>query len=319
MNIKNAVSTTNPASNYHLNKAEKREHHVDLGIEIPEDSVEISEEAKELAKEQAKTPNFHLNDEQNWKNKPLGDKLDAVCGMAASAWFYRENGEAINEIYKEEYRNKNKKTTQNDKAEEINYKAKEKIYGQWEFNMDAFQNRIRDTLIKSINSKHVPVVENIEFAEQEGTVEVPEALAVPESNSKIEAAEVPEESDAEMSAVERLAQGLVDVAMSLDEAYSWDSEGEIYSFKVLPELSDKEYIELVRQGVEDGCRILKNDLRKNVGDISTESSKFINDVLKLAMKKFDDLLEQAKQGVSLKTRVNAFVRPINGIFNPFTK
>jgi len=305
MNIKNAVSTTNPASNYHLNKAEKCEPHVDLGIEIPEDSVEISEEAKELAKKQAQTPNFHLNDEQNWKNKPLGDKLGAVCGMAASAWFYRGNGEAINEIYKEEYRNKNKKTTQNDKAEEISYKAKEKIYGQWEFNMDAFQNRIRDTLIKSINSKHAPVVEDIEFAEQESTVEVSEAV------------EVPEESDAEMSAVERLAQGLVDVAMSLDEAYSWDSEGEIYTFKVLPELSDKEYIELVRQGVEDGCRILKNDLRKNVGDISTESSKFINDVLKLAMKKFDDLLEQAKQGVSLNAKENVFVRPINGIFNPF--
>jgi len=161
--------------------------------------------------------------------------------------------------------------------------------------MDTFQGRLREALIKSINSKNTPVVGNFEKA---GFVnEVPE-----ESNAEIETPEVLEDSDVEMIAIEKLAQGLVDYAMNQDLKYAWDSDENSYAFQNLPELSDEEFIELARSAIGQGYSWIKSDLRWRVGSLSEESSKFLDDVYKLAMKKLDDLAEQVRKGEPLKSR-----------------
>jgi len=294
MNVKDTVSITNQASDYHLRKAGKHKTRATLdniqkdkteGIETPKDSVEISKEAIDMAKE------YPYIKEQIWKKIPLEDRMDIVHMRASWTWGRTENGDAILEIYDKEYRNKNKKTDQTKEVPENYDKAKENVYGQWKFNMDAFQGRINNTLINSINSKDTPV-EDIKPAI------VSEATAVPEeSKVETEEAEAPEESD-----VEKFAQSLVDIAMNMDVDYGLDSDDKEYAFQRLPELSDEEYIELVRQGLEDGYRFIKDDLQKKFGNISEASAKFLEDVYKLAMKKFDALVEQVRQGQPLESR-----------------
>jgi len=304
MNVKDTVSTANPASDYHLRKAGKHGPHATLdniqkdkteSIEIPKDSVEISKDARDMAEAAKLAEKYPYIMERLWRKQPLEDNMERVHREAQMAWSRSENDELL-EIYKEEFRNKKKKDDQTKEAGENNDKTKENIYGQWKFNMDAFQGHIRDTLIKSINSKDTPV-ENFT-----PTIVSEAAEVQKESNVEIEAAEIPEENDVEMSDVENLAQRLVDMAMKMDMDYDVDPDGNWYVFQRLPELSDEEYIELVRDGIEQGYKGIKNDLQYRVGSLSEASSKFLDDVYKLAMKKFDDLLEQVRNGEPLKSR-----------------
>jgi hypothetical protein len=150
-------------------------------------------------------------------------------------------------------------------------KVKEKGKGQWKnFDMDAFQSSIRDTLMQSINkSKDALKSSGVEFAKYNGD------SVLYKLSGKEEAAKVPEYWNAENT-----SQRIVDFAMS---------------FRGLaPELSDEEYIKQVRSAVEMGYKLAK----KGLGDLPGASAKLFNDTYSLTMKKFDDIMEQSRKGAA---------------------
>jgi hypothetical protein len=151
-------------------------------------------------------------------------------------------------------------------------KVKDKGKGNWSnFDMDAFQSGIRNTLMQSINqSKDALKQAGVEFAKYNGD-SVLYNLSGMNGGKDIQAAKVPEYWNAENT-----SQRIVDFAMG---------------FRALaPELSDEEYIKQVRSSVELGYKLAKKDL----GDLPGSSAKLYNDTYSLTMKKFDDLMEQAK-------------------------
>ena len=149
--------------------------------------------------------------------------------------------------------------------------VKEKNKGQWKnFDMDAFQGSIRDALMQSINqSKEALKAAGVEFAKYNS-----DSILYDLSGMKdVEESKVPDYWNAENT-----SQRIVDFAMS---------------FRGLaPELSDEEYIEQVRAAVEKGYKLAKKDL----GDLPGPTAKLFNNTYTLTMKKFDELMEQARKG-----------------------
>jgi hypothetical protein len=140
-----------------------------------------------------------------------------------------------------------------------------------DFDMDAFQGAIRSKLMQSIfESKKALSGAGVEFAKYSED-SILYDLSGLKDGDKTKAADVPEYWNAENT-----SQRIVDFAMS---------------FRGLaPELTDEEYIEQVRKAVELGYKLAKRDL----GDLPGPSAKLFNDTYGLTMKKFDDLVEQAK-------------------------
>jgi hypothetical protein len=155
-------------------------------------------------------------------------------------------------------------------------KVKEKGKGQWKnFDMDAFQSGIRNTLMQSINqAKDALKGAGVEFAKNNGDSILYDLSGI-NGGKEVEAAKVPEYWNAENT-----SQRIVDFAMS---------------FRGLaPELSDEEYIKQVRDAVELGYKLAKRD----VGDLPGPSAKLFNNTYNLTMQKFDDLMEQARKGAT---------------------
>jgi len=144
---------------------------------------------------------------------------------------------------------------------------KVKSGGQWKnFDMDAFQSEIRNQLMESINqSKKALLDAGVKF------VEYNEDSILYNVDKNTKAADVPEYWGAE-----KTSQRIVDFAMSFRE--------------MAPELSDEEYIEQVRKSVQLGYKLAKKD----VGSMPGPSAQLFNDTYNLTMKKFDDLVAQAK-------------------------
>jgi len=136
-----------------------------------------------------------------------------------------------------------------------------------DFDMDAFQGQIRSKLMESImQSKSALKEAGVGFAKYD------ENSILYNVSGDTEAAKVPEYWNAENT-----SQRIVDFAMG---------------FRALaPELSDEEYIKQVRDAVELGYRLAKRDL----GDLPGPSAKLFNDTYSLTMKKFDELIEQARK------------------------
>jgi len=151
--------------------------------------------------------------------------------------------------------------------------VKEKNKGQWKnFDMDAFQTGIRNTLMQSINqSKDALKAAGVEFAKYNS-----DSILYDLSGMKdVEESKVPDYWNAENT-----SQRIVDFAMS---------------FRGLaPELSDEEYIEQIRSAVEKGYRLAKKDL----GDLPGPTAKLFNNTYNLTMHKFDELLEKARKGAT---------------------
>jgi len=148
----------------------------------------------------------------------------------------------------------------------------EKVKGNkdyWkDFDMDAFQTEIRNTLMASINqSKKTLQDAGIEFVKYDE-----DSILYSGVPKDTKAAEVPEYWNAENT-----SQRIVDFAMSFRS--------------MAPELSDEEYIEQVRKSVQLGYKLAKKD----VGSMPGPSAQLFNDTYNLTMKKFDDLVEQAKK------------------------
>jgi len=146
----------------------------------------------------------------------------------------------------------------------------EKVKGnnQWKnFDMDAFQSEIRNTLMESINqSKKTLMDAGVSF------VEYNEDSILYKVDKDTKAADVPEYWGAE-----KTSQRIVDFAMSFRE--------------MAPELTDEEYIEQVRKSVQLGYKLAKKD----VGSLPGPSAKLFNDTYNLTMKKFDDLVAEAQK------------------------
>jgi len=140
-----------------------------------------------------------------------------------------------------------------------------------DFDMDAFQGAIRSKLVQSIfESKKALMDAGIEFAKYNED-SILYDLSGLKDGENTKAADVPEYWNAENT-----SQRIVDFAMS---------------FRGLaPELSDEEYIEQIRKSVELGYKLAKKD----IGDLPGPSAKLFNDTYSLTMKKFDELVEQAK-------------------------
>jgi len=154
--------------------------------------------------------------------------------------------------------------------------VKEKGNGKWkDFDMDAFQSGIRNTLMQSINqSKDALKAAGVEFAKYDSN-SILYDLSGLNGGKEVKEAEVPKYWNAENT-----SQRIVDFAMS---------------FRGLAtELSDEEYITQVREAVEKGFRLAKKDL----GDLPGPSAKLFNNTYSLAMKKFDELMEQARKGAT---------------------
>ncbi|MDR0517048.1 MAG: DUF5610 domain-containing protein [Fibromonadaceae bacterium] len=171
--------------------------------------------------------------------------------------------------------NKNPKDTLDlsEAAIEDSEKVKGKGKGNWKnFDMDAFHNDIRNTLMQSIaKSKEALMKSGTEFAKYNSD-SILYDLAGLNGGKGVEAAGVPEYWNAENT-----SQRIIDFAMS---------------FRGLaPELSDEEYIKQVRDAVEKGFGLAK----KNLGDLPGPSAKLYNDTYSLTSKKFDELLEKAKE------------------------
>jgi len=151
--------------------------------------------------------------------------------------------------------------------------VKEKNKGQWKnFDMDAFQTGIRNTLMQSINqSKDALKAAGVQFAKYNS-----DSVLYDLSGMKdVEESKVPDYWNAENT-----SQRIVDFAMS---------------FRGLaPELSDEEYIEQVRAAVEKGYKLAKKDL----GDLPGPTAKLFNNTYNLTMNKFDELLEKARKGAA---------------------
>ncbi|MDR2582389.1 MAG: DUF5610 domain-containing protein [Fibromonadaceae bacterium] len=151
--------------------------------------------------------------------------------------------------------------------------VKEKNKGHWKnFDMDAFQTGIRNTLMQSINqSKDALKAAGVEFAKYNS-----DSVLYDLSGMKdVEESKVPDYWNAENT-----SQRIVDFAMS---------------FRGLAtELSDEEYIEQVRAAVEKGYKLAKKDL----GDLPGPTAKLFNNTYNLTMSKFDELLEKARKGAA---------------------
>jgi len=154
--------------------------------------------------------------------------------------------------------------------------VKEKNKGQWKnFDMDAFQSGIRNTLMQSINqSKEALKASGIGFAKYDSNSILYDLSGV-NGGKGVEEAKVPDYWNAENT-----SQRIVDFAMS---------------FRGLAtELSDEEYIKQVRAAVEKGYGLAKKDL----GDLPGPSAKLFNNTYSLTMKKFDELMEKARKGAA---------------------
>ena len=154
--------------------------------------------------------------------------------------------------------------------------VKEKRKGQWKnFDMDAFQSGIRNTLMQSINqSKEALKASGVEFAKYNSDSILYDLTGI-NGGKDVEAAKVPDYWNSENT-----SQRIVDFAMS---------------FRGLaPELSDEEYIEQVRAAVEKGYKLAKKD----IGDLPGPSAKLFNDTYSSTMKKFDELMEKARKGAT---------------------
>jgi len=150
-------------------------------------------------------------------------------------------------------------------------KTKGRGKGEWKnFDMDAFQGSIRNALMQTIHeAKGALKAAGVEFAKYNSDSILYDLSAL-NKGEEVKAADVPEYWNAENT-----SQRMIDFAMS---------------FRGLaPELSDEEYIEQMRAAVEKGFKLAKKDL----GDLPGPSAKLFNDTYNLAMKKFDELLEQA--------------------------
>jgi hypothetical protein len=140
--------------------------------------------------------------------------------------------------------------------------------GQWKnFDMDAFQTEIRNKLMESINQSKKTLQDA-----GVGFVEYNEDSLLYKVGKDTKAANVPEYWNAENT-----SQRIVDFAMSFRE--------------MAPELSDEENIDQVRKSVQLGYKLAKKD----VGSLPGPSAQLFNDTYNLTMKKFDDLVEQAKK------------------------
>ena len=147
----------------------------------------------------------------------------------------------------------------------------EKVKGNshWkDFDMDAFQSEIRNKLMESIyQSKKTLQDAGVEFVKYDG-----DSILYGGVPKGTKAADVPEYWNADNT-----SQRIVDFAMSFRS--------------MAPELSDEEYIEQVRKAVQLGYKLAKKD----VGSLPGPSAQLFNDTYSLTMKKFDDLVEQAKK------------------------
>jgi hypothetical protein len=141
--------------------------------------------------------------------------------------------------------------------------------GHWkDFDMDAFQTEIRNTLMASINqSKKTLQDAGVEFVKYND-----DSILYGGVPKGTKAADVPEYWNAENT-----SKRIVDFAMSFRS--------------MAPELSDEEYIDQVRKAVQLGYKLAKKD----VGSMPGPSAQLFNDTYNLTMKRFDDLLEQAKK------------------------
>ncbi|MDR2554979.1 MAG: hypothetical protein LBC64_06075 [Fibromonadaceae bacterium] len=148
-------------------------------------------------------------------------------------------------------------------------KAKGNNKDYWkDFDMDAFQTEIRNKLMESIHqSKKALQDAGVEFVKYDE-----DSILYSGVPKGTKAAEVPEYWNAE-----KTSQRIVDFAMSFRS--------------MAPELSDEEYIAQVRKSVQLGYKLAKKD----VGSMPGPSAQLFNDTYNLTMKKFDDLVEQAKK------------------------
>jgi hypothetical protein len=141
-----------------------------------------------------------------------------------------------------------------------------------DFDMDAFQSKIRSTLMASIfEAKNSLKQAGVEFAKYNED-SILYDLSGLKDGKNVKAAAVPEYWNAENT-----SQRIVDFAMSFR--------------KLAPELSDEEYIKQMRGAVELGYKLAKKDL----GGLPGPSAKLFNDTYSLTMKKFDDILAQSKK------------------------
>ena len=142
-----------------------------------------------------------------------------------------------------------------------------------DFDMDAFQGAIRSKLMESIyQAKDSLAKAGVEFAKyNEGSILYD--LSGLKDGDKTKAADVPEYWNAENT-----SKRIVDFAMSFRS--------------LAPELSDEKYIKKMRGAVELGYKLAKKDL----GGLPGPSAKLFNDTYNLTMKKFDELMEQARKG-----------------------
>jgi len=154
--------------------------------------------------------------------------------------------------------------------------VKEKHKGQWKnFDMDAFQSGIRNTLMQSINqSKEALKASGVEFAKYNSDSILYDLTGI-NGGKDVEAAKVPDYWNSENT-----SQRIVDFAMSFRS--------------LAPELSDEEYITQVRAAVEKGYKLAKKD----IGDLPGPSAKLFNDTYSSTMKKFDELMEKARKGAT---------------------
>jgi len=152
--------------------------------------------------------------------------------------------------------------------------VKEKDKGKWkDFDMDAFQTGIRNTLMQAINhSKDALKGAGVEFAKYNSD-SILYDLAGINGGKDVEEADVPDYWNSENT-----SQRIVDFAMSFRS--------------LAPELSDEEYIQQVRDAAEKGFKLAKKD----IGDLPGPSAKLYNNTYDLTMKKFDELLEKARKG-----------------------
>lgn len=158
-----------------------------------------------------------------------------------------------------------------DAAEAASEKAKSEE-GHWkDFDMDAFQQGIRNQLLESINeSRNALKDAGVELYESEG-----DSVLYNLGDKDVKAAEVPEYWNAENT-----SQRIVDFAMSFRE--------------LAPELTDEEYINQVRDAVELGYKLAKQD----VGAMPGPSAQLFNDTYNLTMEKFDKYMEEAQNRTS---------------------
>jgi len=137
-----------------------------------------------------------------------------------------------------------------------------------DFDMDAFQTEIRNKLMESIHqSKKALMDAGVEFVKYDE-----DSILYGGVPKGTKAADVPKYWNAENT-----SQRIVDFAMSFRS--------------MAPELSDEEYIDQVRKAVQLGYKLAKKD----VGSMPGPSAQLFNDTYNLTMKKFDDLVEQAKK------------------------